>query len=65
MVLSTRNNECSCKLLSEAEKKEAGLDVRSFMNRMKKRINKVRGTEEENNTFLLRYNYEAYARSQA
>ena len=45
-------------LWSEKQKKAMGFDFPSFMRRMQKRLDKVRGKEDTSEDFWARHNYQ-------
>ena len=49
-------------VLSEKDKVKLGIDNSSFRKRMQRRLNKIRGNdaEDDNESFLIRYNYYSY-----
>ena len=52
------NNDTVMSLLSEQEKAQRGWDMPSFARRMKKRLNKIRGEQNETSeSFLSRHHY--------
>ena len=62
------NNETNnfTTLLSEADKTRLGFDIPSFTKRMQIRLNKIRGNDSSNNdTFLVRHNYNSFAHTSA
>lgn len=66
MVQHTENNDTFAPVLSEQEKAQKGWDMSSFARRMKKRLNKVRGEQNESSeSFLTRHHYYANSKSLA